>query len=139
MNDNQRETLLSSAFHSKETIVGAHVMRPISLASYDVLLRTGNPIMSGQMPKDGTPEFTSAILGFVFAHCGPWPEVVRASFDEQAYREAALIFCGDLTPDDFKTALSELERQGRQIEAAQTEAVSGIGAKKPRRATNPVS
>ena len=138
MNDNQRETLLSSAFHTKETHVGAHLMRPISLASYDVLLRTGNPIMSGEMPNDGTPEFTSAILGFVYAHCGPWPEVVRASFDEQEYRESALIFCGDLTPGDFKDALNALEQQGRQIEVAQIEAV-GTGAKKQRRATSRVS
>jgi len=129
MNDNQREPLLSSAFHDNETLVGAHVMRPISLATYDVLLRTGNPIMGGQMPKDGTPEFTSSILGFVFAHCGPWTEVVRASFDVQGFREAALIFCGDLTSADFAAALGALETQGRQIGAAQVEVMGGDGKK----------
>ena len=72
-------------------------MRPLSLASYDVLLRTGNPLVKGEMPTDGTPEFTSAILGFVFTHCAPWPEVVRASFDGQRFRESALIFSGSLT------------------------------------------
>ena len=30
-------------------------------------------------------------MGFVYAHCAPWPEVVRASFDGQAFRESALI------------------------------------------------
>ncbi|MCX6877844.1 MAG: hypothetical protein NTW21_29135 [Verrucomicrobia bacterium] len=33
-----------------ETIVGGHAMRSLSLASYDVLLRTGNPLVKGEMP-----------------------------------------------------------------------------------------
>ena len=146
MNDTDREKLLSSAFHDVETIVGGHAMRPLSLATYDVMLRTGNPLM-GRSEKaedapvlaDGTPEFTSAIIGFVFIHCAPWPEVVRASFDEQDFREQALIFCGEFTPADFKTAFKRLEQQTRELEAAQAETLSGIGAKKPRRATSPVS
>jgi hypothetical protein len=139
MNDTDRQKLLSTAFHDVETVVGGHAMRPLSLASYDVLLRTGNPLVKGEMPKDGTPEFTSAIMGFVFTHCAPWPEVVRASFDDQLFRESALIFCGGLTPADFQTAFRRLEEQSRELEAAQVEPMGGIGGKKPRRATNPVS
>lgn len=114
-------------------------MRPLSLASYDVMLRTGNPLVNGKTPADGTPEFTTAMLGFVFTHCAPWPEVVRASFDGQAFREAALIFCGTLGPDDFHTALLALEQQSRQLEAAQVTPAAGTGPKKPRRPTNPDS
>ena len=139
MNDTDRQTLLSTAFHDVETVVGGHAMRPLSLASYDVLLRTGNPLVKGEMPKDGTPEFTSAIMGFVFTHCAPWPEVVRASFDDQRFRESALIFCGGLTPADFQTAFKRLEEQSRELEAAQVETMGGLGGKKPRRATNPAS
>jgi hypothetical protein len=139
MNDTDRQKLLSTAFHDVETVVGGHAMRPLSLASYDVLLRTGNPLVKGEMPKDGTPEFTSAIMGFVFTHCAPWPEVVRASFDDQLFRESALIFCGNLTPADFQTAFKRLEEQSRELEAAQVETMGGIGGKKPRRATNPAS
>ena len=65
--------------------------------------------------------------------------MVRASFDGQAFREAALVFCGALTPADFQTAFKRLEEQSRQLEAAQVEPVSGLAAKKPRRATNPAS
>src|SRR5512136_2440641 len=104
MNDTDRQRLLSTAFQDVETVVGGHAMRPLSLASYDVLLRTGNPLVKGEMPTDGTPEFTSAIMGFVFTHCAPWPEVVRASFSDQGFRESALIFCGGLTPADFQIA-----------------------------------
>ena len=114
-------------------------MRPMSLASYDVLLRTENPLVKGEMPADGTPDFTSSIMGFVFAHCAPWPEVVRASFDPQAFRESALIFCGDLTPDDFRMAFKRLEEQAKELEAAQADPLSGVGGKKPHRATNPAS
>lgn len=114
-------------------------MRPLSLASYDVLLRTGNPLVNGEMPKDGTPEFTSAIMGFVYAHCAPWPEVVRASFNDQGFREAALIFCGGLTPGDFQTAFRRLEEQSRELEAAQVETMGTISGKKPRPATNQAS
>ena len=121
------------------------MMRPLSLATYDVMLRTGNPLIGkaeeGEAApelKDGTPEFTRAILGFVFIHCGPWPEVVRASFDEQEFREQALIFCGDFTPADFKVAFKRLEQQTSELEAAQAEA-TGVRGKKPRRATSPVS
>ena len=32
-------------------------MRPLSLASYDILLRTCNPLAEGKVPQDGTPEF----------------------------------------------------------------------------------
>ena len=98
MEDQHRRKLLASAFHDVETIVGAYAMRPLSLASYDVLLRTDNPLVKGEMPSDGTPAFTAAIMGFVYAHCAPWPEVVRASFNDQGFREAALIFCGGLSP-----------------------------------------
>jgi hypothetical protein len=139
MDDKARSKLLSSAFHDVETIVGSHAMRPLSLASYDVLLRTGNPLVRGEMPAEGTPDFTAALMGFVFAHCAPWPEVVRASFDDQAFREAALIFCGGLTPGDFQTAFRRLEEQSRELEAAQVEPLGGTGEKKPRPATNPAS
>jgi len=136
MNDDTRQKLLSTAFHDVETIVAGHAMRPLSLASYDVLLRTGNPLVNGDMPKDGTPEFTSAIMGFVFTHCAPWPEVVRASFNDQEFREAALIFCGGLTPVDFQVAFKRLEDQSRELEAAQVETMGNIGGKKPLPATS---
>ena len=139
MDDTDRQKFLSAAFHDVETIVGGHAMRPLSLVSYDVLLRTGNPLVKGKMPKDGTPEFTSAIMGFVFTHCAPWPDVVRASFDERAFREAALIFCGGLTPTDFQTAFKRLEEQSRELEAAQVDTVSALPGKKPRPATSPAS
>ena len=90
-------------------------------------------------PEDGTPEFTSAVMGFVFAHCAPWPDVVRASFDDQRFREEALIFCGGLTPTDFQTAFQRLEEQSKQLEAAQVEPMSGLGEKKPSPATSPAS
>ena len=138
MDDNDRQRLLSTAFQDVETVVGGYAMRPLSLASYDVLLRTGNPLVKGEMPTDGTPEFTSAIIGFVFTHCAPWPDVVRASFDDQRFRESALIFCGGLTPADFQTAFKRLEEQSRELEAAQVETKGDIGAKKPPPATNPV-
>lgn len=137
MNDTERQPLLSAAFHDVETIVAGHVMRPLDLASYDVLLRTGNPLVNGEAPLDGSPEFTSAIIGFVYAHCAPWPEVVRASFNEQAFRESALIFCGGITPADFQIAFKRLEEQGRELEAAQVETMGNPGGKKPLHATNP--
>jgi hypothetical protein len=136
MKDTERQNLLSAAFHEVETIVGGHVMRPLSLASYDVLLRTGNPLVRGESPVEGTPEFTGAIMGFVYTHCAPWPEVVRASFSDQAFREAALIFCGGLTPADFQTAFRRMEEQSRELEAAQVEPVSGRPGKMPVPATN---
>ena len=139
MQDPERHKLLSAAFHEVETIIGGYSMRPLSLASYDVLLRIGNPLVKGEMPEDGTPEFTAALMGFVFAHCAPWPEVVRASFDEQRFREETLIFCGDLTPADFQTAFQRLEEQSKQLEAAQVEPSSELGGKKPSPATNPAS
>ena len=139
MNDTDRQQHLSAAFHDVEDIVGGHAMRPLSLASYDVLLRTGNPLVKGETPAEGTPEFTSAIMGFVYTHCAPWPEVVRASFNDQTFREAALIFCGGLTPGDFQTAFKRLEEQSRELEAAQVDPVAGIGGKKPRPATSPAS
>jgi len=139
MNDIDRQCLLSTAFYDVETIVAGHAMRPLSLASYDVLLRTGNPLVKGEMPTDGTPEFTSAIMGFVFTHCAPWPEVVRASFNDQGFRESALIFCGGLTPADFQIAFRRLEEQSRELEAAQVDPVSGLPGKKPLPATNPAS
>ena len=139
MDDNDRQRLLSTAFQDVETVVGGYAMRPLSLASYDVLLRTGNPLVKGEMPTDGTPEFTSAIMGFVFTHCAQWPDVVRASFDDQRFRESALIFCGGLTPADFQTAFKRLEEQSRELEAAQVETKGDIGGKKPLPATNPGS
>jgi hypothetical protein len=133
-----REKLLSAAHHEIETIIGGHAMRALSLASYDVLLRTGNPLVKGEMPEEGTPAFSSALMGFVYVHCAPWPEVVRASFDEQRFREETLIFCGGLTPADFQTAFKRLEEQSKELEAAQVDPVSGTG-KKPLPATSPVS
>ena len=133
-----REKLLSAAFHEVETIVGDHSMRSLSLASYDVLLRTGNPLVKGEMPEEGTPAFTSALMGFVYAHCAPWPDVVRASFDDQRFREETLIFCGGLTPADFQIAFKRLEEQSKELEAAQVDPVSGVG-KKPHPATSPAS
>ncbi|MCX6880440.1 MAG: hypothetical protein NTW21_42540 [Verrucomicrobia bacterium] len=62
MNDTDRQQLLSTAFHDVETIVGGHAMRPLSLASYDVLLRTGNPLVKGEMP----------IGRSWIADCGSW-------------------------------------------------------------------
>ncbi len=134
-----REKLLSAAFHEPETIIGGRAMRPLSLASYDVLLRTGNPLVKGEMPEEGTPAFTSALMGFVYVHCAPWPEVVRASFDDQRFREETLIFCGGLTPADFQTAFKRLEEQSRELEAAQVETMGDIGGKKPLPATDPAS
>ncbi len=139
MEDPDRQKLLSASFHDVETIIGEHSMRPLSLASYDVLLRTGNPLVKGEMPEEGTPEFTSALMGFVFAHCASWPEVVRASFDDQRFREETLIFCGDLAPADFQTAFQRLEEQSKQLEAAQVEPASELGGKKPSPATSPGS
>ena len=139
MNDTDRQKLLSTAFHDVETVVGGQAMRPLSLASYDVLLRTGNLLVKGEMPMDGTPEFTSAIMGFVFTHCAPWPDVVRASFDDQRFRESALIFCGSLTPADFQTAFKRLEEQSRELEAAQVQTMGDLAGKKPLPATNPGS
>ena len=136
MDDPERQEQLSSAFHEVETVIAGHAMRPLSLASYDVLLRTGNPLVQGEMPEDGTPEFTAALMGFVFSHCAPWPDVVRASFDEQRFREESLIFCGELTPADFQTAFQRLEEQSKELEAAQVEPVSGVGGKKPHPATS---
>jgi hypothetical protein len=95
--------------------------------------------ISRSCPRDGTPEFTAAIMGFVFTHCAPWPEVVRSSFDDQTFREAALIFCGGLTPADFQTAFKRLEEQSKELEAAQVGTMGDLAAKKPRRATNPAS
>ena len=125
--------------YEAETIVAGHAMRPLSLTSYGVLLRTGNPLVKGEMPKDGTPDFTSAIMGFVFTHCAPWPEVVRAPFNDQGFRESTLIFCGHLTPADFQIAFKRLEEQSRELEAAQVEAMGDIGGKKPLPATSRVS
>jgi hypothetical protein len=42
--------------------------------------------------------------------------VVRASFNDQTFRESALIFCGELTPADFQTAFKRLEEQSRELE-----------------------
>ena len=139
MEDNERQKQLSASFHEVETIIGGHSMRPLSLASYDVLLRTDNPLVKGEMPEEGTPDFTSALMGFVYAHCAPWPDIVRASFDDQRFREESLIFCGGLTPADFQTAFQRLEEQSKQLEAAQVEPVSELGGKKPSPATSPGS
>lgn len=138
MDDTERQKLLSAAFHDTQPMVGGRMMRPLSLASYDVLIRTGNPLLKGELPAEGSPEFTSAIMGFVYAHCAPWPDVVRASFNDQSFREAVLIFCGDLTPADFQIAFKRLEEQSRELEAAQVDPVSGM-EKKPHPATNQAS
>jgi hypothetical protein len=139
MDNSERQKHLSTAFHDVETVVGGYAMRPLSLASYDVMLRTGNPLVNVEMPKDGTPEFTSAIMGFVYTHCASWPDVVRASFNDQGFREAALIFCGGLTPADFQVAFKRLEDQSRELEAAQVETMGDLGGKKPRPATSQAS
>jgi len=82
--------------------------------------------------RDNGPvwEVPDDIIGFVFTQCAPWPQVVRASFDGQAFRESALIFCGDLTPADFKTAFKRLEDQSRELEAAQVDVLPDGGGKK---------
>ena len=139
MNDDTRNTLLSAAFHDEAVVIGSHQMRPLSLATYDVMLRTGNPLVKGEMPEEGSAEYTGALMGFVFTHCAPWPDVVRASFDPQAFRESALIFCGDLSPADFQTAFKRLEEQSRQLEAAQVDALGTAGKKRSRPATNRAS
>ena len=140
MKQADRNKRLSTAFLKVETVIGGNTMRPLSLASYDVLLRTGNPLVKGETPADGTPEFTSSLMGFIYAHCAPWPEVVRASFDEQKFREEALIFCGTLTPGDFKAAFQRLEEQSLELEAAQVEPQGDMAGKKPHRpATSRVS
>ena len=92
-------------------------------------LRTGNPLVKGEMPAEGTPEFTGALLGFVYAHGAPWPDVVRASFDLQTFREAALLFCRVLAPADFQTAFRRLEEQSRELETAQVDPVGGLPGK----------
>lgn len=136
MNDNRRQDKLSAAFSDVETIIGGHLMRPLSLATYDVMLRTGNPLASGSIPDEGTPELTQAIIAFVFTHAAPWPDVARASFDNQAFREAALIFCGDLTPADFQVAMQSFAEQTSQLQAAQTEVIGETGGKKHGPATS---
>ena len=91
---------------------------------------------SGQGQRQGV----AVIMGFLFTHCAPWPDVVRASFDDHRFRESAMIFCGSLTPADFQTAFKRLEEQSRELEAAQVETMGGPGGKKPLQpATNPVS
>ena len=62
--------------------------------------------------------------------------MVRASFNDQIFRESALIFCGNLTPADFQTAFKHLEDQSGELEAAQVEPVAELGGKKPHPATN---
>jgi hypothetical protein len=88
------------------------------------------------LPAEGTPEFTGALMGFVYTHCAPWPDVVRASFDLQAFREAALLFCGALAPADFQTAFRRLEEQSRELETAQVDPVGGVPGKIPASATS---
>ena len=139
MSQDTRSALLSAPFHDAPAIVGGYPMRPLSLASYDVLLRTGNPLVSGAAPAENTPEFTGALLGFVYAHCAPWPDVVRSSFDAQAFREDALIFCGDMDPADFAHAFRQIEAQGKQLGAAQVTPAAGGREKKHRPAMNPAS
>ncbi len=112
------------------------VTLPLMLASYDVIRRTGNPLGMGESLAEGTPESMGVLMGFVYTHCAPWPEVVRASFIDQAFREAALIFCGALTPADFQTAFRRMEEQSRELEAAQVEPVSGRPGKMPVPATS---
>jgi hypothetical protein len=139
MNDIDRQKLLSTAFLDLETMVGGHVMRPMNFASYDVLMRTNNPLVKGDPIADFTPEFSAAVMGFIYTHCAPWPEVVRASLDEKEFRVCSMIFCGDLTPDDYQIAFKRLEQQCKMLEASQVEIVEEIGGKKPLPATNPAS
>ncbi len=128
-----RSKRLSAPFHPVETLIGQHVLRPLSLATYDVLLRNGNPLVreESEAPNEGSPEFTSAIMAFIYTHAAPWPEVVRASFDPQEFRVAALTFCGGLTHADFKLAIDSLNRQTSELQAAQFDPAKDIRAKKP--------
>ncbi len=41
-----------------------------------------------------------------------------APSQNQPFEEAALIFCGGLTPEDFQTAFQRLEAQSRELETA---------------------
>jgi hypothetical protein len=91
-------------------------------------------------PRPGTTRPSPLKSNFLAdTHCAPWPEVVRASFNDQGFRESALIFCGGLTPADFQTAFKRLEEQSRELEAAQVDAMGEIGGKKPHPATIPAS
>ena len=78
-------------------------------------------------------------MGFVFTHCTPWPDLVRALFNDQGFHESALIFCGGLTPADFQIAFKRLEEQSRELEAAQVDTMGDLGGKKPHPATDPAS
>ncbi len=46
------------------------------------------------------------------------------------FREAALIFCGGLSPAGFHIAFKHLGEQSRELEAAQVDTMADIGAKK---------
>lgn len=116
-----RDQKLSEAFHEEGLTIGGLTLRPMTIATLDVMLRTGNPLAKGEEPEDGTPELTGALSNFIFTHAGNWPEVVRASFDEQRFKEEALIFCGTLTHLDYKKAFDYLREQAEQMEAAQVD------------------
>jgi hypothetical protein len=135
MNESKRDELLSRAFCDARPDIGGHTLRPLSLASFDVLMRTGNPLIGCETPNDGTPEFTAAIMGWTYAHCAPWDEVVKASFDPQEFQLRALVFCGSFTPDHYRAVFRAIEQQGDELSAAQVTAVSS-GSKKKRRATS---
>ena len=130
MDDHTRETLLSSAFHDVGPVISGCKLRPLSLATFDVLLRTGNPLIGGTTPPEGTPEYNEAVFGYTYAHAGRWPEIARASFNPQEFREKALIFCGRFTPEDYRTVGKAIEDQGRQLGAAQVTSAATGGKKK---------
>ncbi len=131
MNDIDRSNLLSAPFHNSTALVGQYTMRPLNLASYDVLLRTGNPLFTGgETPNENSAEFTGAVLGFIFAQCAPWPQVVKVSFDAQAFREASLIFCGEISPAEINLAINTLKQQARELEAAQVDILHDPSEKK---------
>ena len=55
------------------------------------------------------------------------------------FREAALIFCGGLSPAGFHIAFKHLGEQSRELEAAQVDTMGDLGGKKPQPVTNPAS
>ena len=126
---NERDKQLSAAFHTPEVVIAGRPLRPMSLASYDVLLRLDNPLVKGAELDEDSPELLEALMGYIYAHCAPWREVVTHSFQPGEFRTEALVFCGELTPRDYKAAMDGLREQGRQLEAAQAKQASSIGKK----------
>lgn len=137
MTDN-RDTALSAAFQQPDVTIAGHAMRPLSLASYDVLLRLQNPLVMGADLQEGTPDMNAALMGYVYTHCAPWREVVTNSFDPEAFRLESIVFCEPVTPDEFAAAMASMESQANQLEAAQAQPTSSAG-KKNHPATSPAT